>query len=356
MTDFPDMAHHFTWGEVFNQSDRLADERDWDGLVRLYDALDAACADPARLPSPEDDRELRQCRGRVARVAVVELPVSRVADAARILEREFEDGPAHSGALWEVLAQVRTWQEVGPHLRHPLLRHLVAHARILRGEDLTPYLSSPAGGPPSLEPGAYGGAPLSLAPWEAEFWDAETHAGSAGRSGGAAAVPGLSAVGREGRFRLPPATGGSTPAPTAPEPLVPGAPSYCFVEISGPVPCEPEQALARFLQGRPASERPSYATPVAFAAAYPDLVLALGGSSAYGTVASPALGRMALWRMLREFGGLDALAPAADVSAFVAGLTCLTWELADDEIWFVHLAVGDGRQGVSWIIDGQDID
>ncbi|MFD9483262.1 hypothetical protein ACFWBX_04540 [Streptomyces sp. NPDC059991] len=342
------MRHHFSWGEVFERSDLLADDGDWGGLVQLYDAVDAELADK---PSPDEERELRQCRARVARVAMFELPAARAADAVRILVREYEDGLLHSGALWETPAHVRTWQEVGSHLRHPLLRHLVAHARVLRGEDL-----SPADG---LDPAAYGGVPLSLAPWEAESWDVAQHPSSPGRSSGATAIASLSAVGRDRRRRLPPATGGAVPVPTTPEPLVPGAPTYCFAGISGPVRCGAEQAAARFLSGLPAGERPSYATPIPFAAAYPDLVLALGGSSAYGTVASTALGRIAVWRMLRGFAGLSEAAPAADVSAFVAGLTCLTWELPSDEIWFLHLAVGHhhhGGRSTSWIVDGQDVD
>ncbi|OAR26915.1 hypothetical protein A8W25_01065 [Streptomyces sp. ERV7] len=341
------MRHHFTWGEVFERTDQLADHQNWNELIQLYDALDAALAD-----APPDDRELRQCRARVARVAVFELPADRGADAVRILEREYEDGLAHSGALWETLAHVRVWEEVGPHLRHPLLRHLVAHARVLRGEDLA--------GADGLDPGACGGVPLALAPWEAEFWDAGDHPGSSGRSSGGAAIASLSSVGREGRTRLPAAGGGAVPVLAAPEPLVPGAPTYCFVGVSGPVACDVHQATARYLRALPAHERPSYATPIPFAAAYPDLVLALGGSSAYGTVASAALGRIALWRMLRRFAGLSVAAPAADVSAFVAGLTCLTWELSSDEIWFLHLAIGhggtEGRGSVSWIVDGQDVD
>lgn len=186
------MRHHFSWGEVFERSDLLADNGDWDGLIRLYDALGSALADQ---PSPDDERELRQCRARVARVAMFELPAARAADAVRILVREYEDGLPHCGALWETLAHVRTWQEVGPHLRHPLLRHLVAHARVLRGEDL-----SPADG---LDPAAYGGVPLSLAPWEAESWDVAQHPSSSGRGSGATAIASLSAVGREGRVRLP---------------------------------------------------------------------------------------------------------------------------------------------------------
>ncbi|GAA0598195.1 hypothetical protein [Streptomyces crystallinus] len=336
------MGHHFTWAEVYERSDRLADRHDWNGLIQLYDVLDAAlCDTPAA-----DDRELRQCRARVARVAVFELPAARAADAIRILEREFEDGVAHSGALWETLAHVRTWAEVGAHLRHPLLRHLVAHARVLRGEDLS--------GVDGLDPEAYGGVPLSLAPWEAEFWDVAEHPSSSGRSSGGTAIASLSAVGREGRRRLPPSGGRAVPVLAAPEPLAPGAPTYCFVGVSGPVRCAADQAVARYLHGLPAHERPSYATPLPFAAAYPDLVLALGGSSAYGTVASTALGRIAVWRMLRGFAGLDATAPATEVSAFVAGLSCLTWELSSDEIWFLHLAVHHG--GVSWIVDGQDVD
>ncbi|MFD9560985.1 hypothetical protein [Streptomyces sp. NPDC059994] len=61
----------------------------------------------------------------------------------------------------------------------------------------------------------------------------------------------------------------------------------------------------------------------------------------------------------RGFAGLAEAAPAADVSAFVAGLTCLTWELPSDEIWFLHLAVGHhhhGGRSTSWIVDGQDVD
>jgi hypothetical protein len=49
-------------------------------------------------------------------------------------------------------------------------------------------------------------------------------------------------------------------------------------------------------------------------------------------------------------------AAAGDVSKFVRRLNCLTWDLPSDDIWSLHPAVEHPASGVSWLVDGQDVD
>ncbi|MCX4818776.1 hypothetical protein OG883_02435 [Streptomyces sp. NBC_01142] len=330
--------------DSFRRSDQLADAGDWDELLRLHEEADVALAGST---DPAERRDLERARGTVASVFIVEAPAPYAAEAARLTERQSSQ---RSSLLWEVLAQHWTWGQVGPCLTDPELRHLVAHARVMRGEDLTNSAAE-------LGTELLGDIPFALESWEAAFWNPQISPKSYNRHGSAGGLTGIPTHAVTDRIPLPlPDTDAPDIAWTAPEPGLPGAvdnPSYAAV--AGPLRCTAAQAASRHFHCLPIHERPSQAVPVTFPVAYPTLLGVLGGQGAY-TSESTALGRIAVWRLLRRMAELPDDCPAGAVSEYVDGLTCLTWTLTSDEIWYVHLAVEHTRTGTSWLIDGQDID
>ncbi|WP_328397507.1 hypothetical protein OHS70_14585 [Streptomyces sp. NBC_00390] len=316
-------------------------------MGRTAPAADRFDRSIAESSDAEARRESANSRGLVTHTFVVEAPGEYAEAVARLVELAWSQ---RRSLFFEAVAEHWTWRQVGPHLSDPELRHLVAHSRVLRGEDL-----ARASG--SLGPELFGDIPFALQTWEAEFWDVENSPMSYGRHGSAGGFDGIPVHDVTARVGLPlPDTGATALTWTAPPPLPSWATnSGSYAEVAGPLHCTAAQALARHLSGLPRHERLTQAVPVPFAAAYPGLLKALGGQGAY-TSESMALGRIAVWRLLRRMARLPDDSPADTVSEHVAGLDCLTWELPGDDIWYFHLAADHPATGTSWLVDGQDFD
>jgi hypothetical protein len=107
--------------EYFRTIDALCAARDWDGLLLFRDETRAQVG----------RRSLTSiaalCEYRLVLLAPARLAVSVVND---------NTGFASVGPLAEVLAQNHSWADVMPYLEHARIASLVAHERVLRGDDL----------------------------------------------------------------------------------------------------------------------------------------------------------------------------------------------------------------------------
>lgn len=322
---------------------RLADAGNWDRLMDLYERADAAARTEAAAGAATADRS-RVRRSEIARLLALEAPARY---AVRALAREYADrAGAPAGmrlGLWEVLA-TRPWAELDAHLTHRELRHLVAHSRVLRGDDL----SAVAG----LDPAVFAGVPFALQPWEAAHWDPR---------GGM--MRGFSRQGEGGGLLTAFPYGDVRRPVPLPRPDGPPRDRAAAPGMLGSTWIEPFTVRATAWQAAAyaASLPPDpIAVPeggeVEFAAAYPALLAAAAGEGAYSSVESEGLGRVAVWRALAAMGGFpEPLDPAA-VAELVGRLRCVAWSHPSDEIWFVHVAVEDPAQGRSWVFDGQTFD
>ncbi|WP_035841186.1 hypothetical protein [Kitasatospora azatica] len=266
------------------------------------------------------------------------------------------------GPLWEVLAGRHRWAELAPLPIAEPVRTLIAHTRILLGEELAELaelgeLAEPAArrAGRARRPGADSPCevPLALRPWEQARWEPADRVTSY-RPGGAAATP---------HFPLPDSREGLAPL-RLPKPAValPGAAQPATVALRGL--CEwlearcvrgtAPQAAALFAPA--ARDAPVTAGYLPFAAAYPALVRAGSGAGAYGRSGGAARGRLAVWRVLAAMADPSGQCTSAEVDALVARMRCFTWCGPADEIWHLHLALEDPATGLAWAVSGCDYD
>lgn len=139
--------------------DRLVDTTDVDGLLRVVeqgcDRLDWDHLVALRLrclAAAERGRQLWPVAAHIAHRLALAAPAEV---AVTVLDA---DGRFLPGPLTEVVAGSHTWDELDPVLRTEPLRTLVAHERVVRGEDLTAV-----GG---IDPRVLD-LPRRLQPWEA---------------------------------------------------------------------------------------------------------------------------------------------------------------------------------------------
>ena len=295
----------------FEDIELLADRGHWPELLHLYRSPDLTAG------------SLRRFTGHVL---VLEAPVEI---AAAVVESQADDERGYSGPAWEVIGQ-RPWAEVSQHLRPQRIRHLVACTRAMFGEDLSQDTS--------LDPIAFG-VPFVLQPWEFEHWEFDVSMSGYGRrsfAGGAfSALPMVSPV------ELPVAD----PTPVD-HPAVP-----LLNEICGWAAAHAFRGTAWEAATVASARTTKTGAEVAFDVVYPELVQYGSGESAYGWNRGKAIGRLAAWRALAAMAGA-----ANSVNALVERLRCVTWEEHDDEIWYLHVAMEDPAQGITWTLSGQTFD
>ncbi|MET8623911.1 hypothetical protein ABZW30_09205 [Kitasatospora sp. NPDC004669] len=236
-----------------------------------------------------------------------------------------------AGPLWEVLATRHSWLRLAPLLGPAPVRRLVAHTRVLLGEDLS------YGAEPDPE-----GVPLRLEPWETAGWGEASRVREYLPGGGArSAVLTLPAC-REGlgEVELPEPgarLGGQrvTRALAELAALVPWAEVVC---VRGQAPL----AAAVLAGGRRV-----VGGYLPFALAYPALVQA----AAVGRAQGGAHGRLGLWRALGAMAGADR-PDRAEVTALVARMRCFTWQEPAAGLRHLHLALEDPASGVAWAVSG----
>ncbi|GAB3852830.1 hypothetical protein ACFPIJ_26075 [Dactylosporangium cerinum] len=280
-----------------------------------------------------------QERREAAYVIALEAPVEIAAVAVDL----FAQGPYYMGALWEVVAH-RPWRELRQHLPHERTRHLVAHTRILCGEDLQ--------WDADLDVGMIG-APLCLLPWEAACWNGEFDVPEYNRT---------SCSGTWG-WRFPDAL----PDPIAMSPDVAVAVEHDALRelnaLSTAVRAYAFRSTAWEAAAAIGWDGPDrHAGGVEFADAYKHLVHLAAGHLAYDIPTAhegrngEAYGRESLWRALAAMAGA-APTDFDSVNAFVQRLRCVAWAEPDPRmLYYIHLAIEDAEQSVTWVLDGQERD
>ncbi|WP_035796174.1 hypothetical protein [Kitasatospora mediocidica] len=254
------------------------------------------------------------------------------------------------GPLWEVLATRHLWEVLDPLLPDEPIRTLVAHTRVLLGEDLTgTALVSPT--PPPV-----------LRSWELAGWEPGSRVTNYRRGGAAATALFSLPDSREGLgpIRLP-APGSALPGPDQPATAaLRGLSSWLSTRcLRGSAP-----DAAALLAPSGSLATGGY---IPFALAYPALVRAASGAGAYGEPGGAARGRIAVWEALGAMADPSAsLRPggtptvpscsADEVDALVARMRCFTWCDPADEIWHLHLALEDPATGLAWAVSGSDYD
>ena len=108
--------------ELIREVDRRTDAHDWDGLVRVRDRCRAAFERGYQLWPASSLAEYRLALRAPARFAA-----AAVAEGA---------GRFALGPLSEVAASTHTWDELAPHLPDGPIAGVVAHERVVRGDDL----------------------------------------------------------------------------------------------------------------------------------------------------------------------------------------------------------------------------
>ncbi|MFJ2775883.1 hypothetical protein [Kitasatospora sp. NPDC087315] len=238
-----------------------------------------------------------------------------------------------AGPLWEVLATRHSWLRLAPLLTPAPVRRLVAHTRVLIGEDLS------YGAEPAPE-----GVPLLLEPWESAGWGEGARVREYLPSGGSCSALLTLPASREGLGPVTlPAPGARLRGQRATRALAALVGWADWAEVAcvrGPAP----QAVAQLAPG--ARVTGGY---LSFAAAYPALVHAGVADRSHGS----AHGRLALWRALAAMAGADG-PDRAEVNALVARMRCFTWCDPADGLRHLHLAVEDPASGLSWAVGGSE--
>jgi hypothetical protein len=257
------------------------------------------------------------------------------------------------GPLWEVLASRHPWRELAPLPIAEPVRTLVAHTRVLLGEEPAGF-GGPADPRHRAAPAyAAPAVPLVLRPWEQAGWEPADRVTDY-RPGGAAATA---------HFPLPESREGLGPVrlpdpgavlPVAGQPATGALRGLCGWLDARCVRGTAPEAAALFA---PADRGgPVTAGYLPFTAAYPALVRAGSGAGAYGRSGGAARGRLALWRALTAMADPAGQCTAAEVDALVARMRCFTWCGPADEIWHLHLALEDPATGLAWAVSGCDYD
>jgi hypothetical protein len=109
--------------ELIREIDRLAAQRDWNGLLALRDRARAA-------------HQRGKQHWPAAALAEYRLALEAPAEFAGAVVVEGA-GRFAPGPLSEVAASTHTWTELAPHIAPGPLLSITAHERIVRGEDLT---------------------------------------------------------------------------------------------------------------------------------------------------------------------------------------------------------------------------
>ncbi|MFI6443963.1 hypothetical protein [Kitasatospora sp. NPDC050543] len=241
-------------------------------------------------------------------------------------------GDHDAGPLWEVLATRHSWRRLAPLLGPPAVRRLVAHTRVLLGEDLS------YGAEPDPE-----GVPLVLEPWEMAGWGEGGRVRDYLRSGGS----------RSSLLTLPADREGLGPVelPVRRERLPGQRATAEFAALAdwAQAACVRGGALDAAAQFAPGSRVTGGYVP--FAVVYPVLVQTGAGARPHGA----ARGRLAVWRGLAAMAGAGR-PERAEVNALIARLRCFTWCDPADELRYLHAALEDPATGLSWAVSGADFE
>lgn len=301
--------------------DGLASAREWDRIVELRDRCRQALERGLQLWPAAEYAEYR---------LALEAPADRAAAVVTEVAGRYALGP-----LWEVAASTHSWADLAPHLGHGPARSLVAHERVLRGEDLVDD--------DSIDPGVVE-VPLVLQPWEPRYPVATYHAS---------------------RAEFP------TPEPAALVPLALPAP--------GAARSDSETVEALLALAQPWADQSNGAVtavavhgdgPAAIAALHPGPVtsavitgtealawMGWAGASggAYARRRGSPLGRFAAWWALAMLADVEWPPDPAALGAAGAHLGWQRWEAAGaTHGWSASLAITDRVRGIGWAVSAVD--
>lgn len=309
--------------ELVRQIDRLCDAREWDGLVELRDRCRAALARGKQLWPAASLAEYR---------VALEAPGPW---AGRVIET----GAGHMalGPLPEVAASTHSWHEIAPAMPMGPLVTMVAHERVLRGENLA--------GDERVDSRVLD-LPLALESWEPSYPLAEYEPS-------------------EARFPPPPLPARRDASLPSPAPVVADLhatdallelPRAWTTESNGraeAIAIEGDALGAIAALGPPRARVAELAASDALA--WMAWVGASGG--AHGHRRGMAAGRFNAWWALAGLGGLlDEWPPApAELGDVARELRWFAWDAGEpDTGWRFHLAVDDPSEGLAWAVAATD--
>jgi hypothetical protein len=294
---------------------------DWDGVVLLRDRSRAALERGLQLWPAAEYAEYRlalEAPGPYAGPVVV--------DGA---------GRFALGPLWEVAAGGHTWAELAPYLPAGPARALVAHERVVRGEDLT--------GDAGVDPGVLD-LPLALQRWEPQYPVAVFHAEKADFPG--PPRPDLRPL------ALPP----------------PGAvvdddqTTEAWLDLARPWADQSNGKVeAVVVEGGAAAAiaalRPDGVLAAEVEASWALAVMAWAGASggAYGRRRGTAAGRAAAWWAAASLVAADWPAEPARLGEALARVRWLAWEPPEFSMgWGLHLAGEVPEEGLAFAVAACD--
>lgn len=327
--------------ELVREVDRCCERRDWDRLLLVRDRCRRAGETGHQLWPVASWAEYRAALGAPAEVAALVV----------------DEGGGHlaPGPLTEVVAQHHRWVELEGHLRSQPTRGVVAHERVLRGDEdlrLDPDLRASAAGEGN------GGVPLELRAWEHAYAVADY------RSDGARfAAPGISSVSAPLRGSVRPVEpDGADGSEALLAPLrhwaatSSGQVRACCVEggaddavatlVASPVGAAGTGACA------PGDDLVTGPLDVGEAAAL--LAWAAASGAAHGRRRGAAAGRFDAWWAIAVLAGVDHDWPV-DVGPTAGTLRWSRWgRTAGDTGWWCRLAVEDPEDGLAWAVEATD--
>lgn len=302
--------------------DGLAGSRDWEGIEALRDRCVEAVGRGKQLWG-------------VAQFAEYRLALEAPAEHAGAVVVEGA-GRNTLGPLWEVAASTHTWDELEPHVSQARPRALVAHERMIRGDEVDE----------SAVDASVLDIPLRRAPWEPRYPTAEYRSDRA-------AFP-------ERDLPEMPWVDLGEPAEKAAEPA--GADALLDLvrvwvdESSG-------RAEARTVVGTAAQairalglQRVRLA-PISLADAMVRMAWVGASGGAYGRRRGTPVGRAGAWWAAACLVGLDDEWPMTsdELGEAAAGLKWFAWDPGDVVGgWNFHLAVEDPLDGLAWAVGAVD--
>ncbi|MBV6697208.1 hypothetical protein [Kitasatospora aureofaciens] len=305
----------------------LADDGRWPELLAAYRQTRAEAVE--RVGEPYGPAEAAPLGHLIAYSAPPELAV-RLFDRDGGPDTAAGAGDHDAGPLWEVLATRHSWLRLAPLLGPAPVRRLVAHTRVLVGEDLS------YGAEPDPE-----GVPLRLEPWEAAGWGEGARVRDYLPGGGARSALLTLPASREGLGSVAlPEPGLRLRGQRATRALAALADWAEVACVRGPA----SQAAAQLARGPLVTG--GY---LPFALAVPALVQAGVVDRARGA----AHGRLALWRALGAMAGAEGPV-RAEVNALVARMRCFTWHEPAAGLRHLHVALEDPACGLAWAVSGSE--
>lgn len=294
---------------LLRAADGLVEAREWDDLVELADACEAAL---------ERGKQLWPIAAHIDYRLALDAPGDYAADVLATENTRFTLGP-----LTEVAASTHTWAELSPHIESSQAAAYVAQERVLRGEDLEHETNAH---PEVL------GLPLSLQPFEPTYALATFH-------------PSHVEVAEAWDPRTPLRDQESRRAPAIDDPDI----EALLLDLVSPWVTESNGAARAVVVDGDALGAASRLTfgslsmgPLEPAEALQRIAWAAASGGAHGRRRGAAYGRFMAFYMVATMGDLGWPAAPDEIGATAARLRWFRWDEGDEEKgWTLRLAVED---------------